>query len=410
VQELGRDATLEILRGLAHRAGEKDGIAVDEAALEGVVGLSTRFMRNRYLPDKAIDIFQHALARARVSESQVIGVPEIHEVVRRMVNVPVDGQELTARLDALEEALPARGGVDPATAHQLVQRLRVTMRSMDLHPSRPNLVVLATGAGDGPIALARLISERVFGAEAPVIEQDMSILQHPSDVSRLVGTAPGYVGFDEPLQLHLELAQRPWSVVLFRGADLAHPAVQAVLAQALQKGYLLASSGKKVYLSDTVCVLTVASRDTARARAIGFVPSDRPAGVADGDGREALGGELGALVDVICRVTREVRVELSWVVENLLEPMARHYRQECNVKVSWEDDIPGWIASEGSKGGGDPRALENWFEATVVPLVVAAVGDREVVREVRLHMDGGALQAVSCEASLASGSSDPGAN
>jgi hypothetical protein len=109
-------------------------------------------------------------------------------------------------------------------------------------------------------------------------------------------------------------------------------------------------------------------------------------------------------------VTREVRVELSWVVENLLEPMARHYRQECNVKVSWEDDIPGWIASEGSKGGGDPRALENWFEATVVPLVVAAVGDREVVREVRLHMDGGALQAVSCEASLASGSSDPGAN
>lgn len=410
VQELGRDATVEILRGLAQRAGEKDGIAVDEAALEGVVSLSTRFMRNRYLPDKAIDIFQHALAKARVAEREIIGVPEIHEVVRRMVNVPVDGIELTARLDALEEALTVRGGVDAAMAHQLVQRLRVTMRSMDLHPSRPNLVVLASGAGEGPVALARLISEKIFGFEAPLIEQDMSILQHPSDVSRLVGTAPGYVGFDEPLQLHLELAQRPWSVVLFRGADLAHPAVQTVLAQALQKGYLLASSGKKIYLSDAICVLTVAGREVVRTRAIGFVPSDRPAAGADGEGREGLGGELGALVDVVCRVTHEVHVEPSWVVDNLLAPLARHYRQECNVKVSWEDEVPGWIAGEGAKGGGDPRLIENWFESAVVPLVVAAVGDREAVREVRLHVDGGALQAVSCEVSPASGASSPGAD
>lgn len=397
VQELGRDATLEILRGLAHKAGEKDGIAVDEAALEGAVSLAVRFMRNRYLPDKAIDIFQHALARARVSERSVIGVPEIHEVVRRMVSVPVDGQELTQRLDRLEEALRARGGVAAATAHQLVQRLRVTMRSMDLHPARPNLVVAASGPGDAPVVVARLISELVFGPETPVIEQDMSILQHPADVSRLVGTAPGYVGYDEPLQLHLELSQRPWSVVLFRGADQAHPAVQAVLAQALGKGYLLASSGKKVYLSDTVCVLTVTGRETSRARPIGFVASDRPP-VREGEEQTGLEPELAGCVDVVCRVNLAAAVEPEWVVEYLLGPMARHFRQECNVKVTWGDEVPAWLASEGGRGGCDPHHLETWFEAEVVPVVVAAVGDRDTVREVRLRVDGEVLQAQSIEA------------
>lgn len=401
VQELGRDATLEILRGLAHKAGEKDGIAVDEAALEGAVSLAVRFMRNRYLPDKAIDIFQHALARARVRERTFIGVPEIHEVVRRMVSVPVDGQELSQRLDRLEDALRSRGGMGAAAAHQVVQRLRVTMRSMDLHPARPNLVLAVSGEGDAPVGVAHVLSEVVFGPEAPVIEQDMSILQHPSDVSRLVGTAPGYIGYDEPLQLHLELSQRPWSVVLFRGANQAHPAVQAVLAQALGKGYLLASSGKKVYLSDALCVLTLAEREVSRGRPIGFVASDRPPAAA---GEEPMGlePELAGCIDVVCRVDPATRVEPRWVVEHLLEPLARHFRAECNITITWDDGVPAWLASEGGRGGSAPRTIETWFESEVVPVVVAAVGDRDAVREVRLQVDG-TLRARSIEADSPAG-------
>jgi len=406
VQELGRDATLEILRGLAQRAGEKDGIAVDEAALEGAVSLAVRFMRNRYLPDKAIDIFQHALARARVSGRTEIGMPEIHEVVRRMVSVPVDGQELTQRLDRLEEALQNRGGIDAATAHQLVQRLRVTMRSMDLHPARPNLVAAVSGPGDAPVAVGHLISELVFGPEVPVIEQDMSILQHPSDVSRLVGTAPGYVGYDEPLQLHLELSQRPWSVVLFRGADQAHPAVQAVLAQALGKGYLLASSGKKVYLSDTICVLTLSGRGTSRGRPIGFLASDREQDTG-GEDRPDLEPELAGCIDVVCRVKVAGGVRPEWIVEHLLGPMALHFRQECHVKVTWDDEVPAWLAAEGGRSGGDPRHLETWFETEVVPLVVAAVGDCDTVREVCLRVEGKALQVQSIEAGATAAAKGP---
>jgi ATP-dependent Clp protease ATP-binding subunit ClpC len=396
VNELGREATLEILQGMGARAKEKDGILVEDAALEAAVSLSVRFMRNRYLPDKAIDVFQHALAKARVREQPSIGVQHIHDVVRRMVSVPVDGHELTARLEALEEALPRRGGVDAATAHQLTQRLRVTMRSMDLHPARPNLVMVVTGAGDGPVALARLMSEHVFGADAPLVEQDMSILQHPSDVSRLVGTAPGYVGYDEPLQLHLELGQRPWSVVVFRGADLAHPAVQAVLAQAFQKGYLLASSGKKVYLSDTICVLTVAGREAAHGRTIGFVTSE-PASVPNGPERSDLEGELAACVDVVCHVTRVAGVEPDWVVERLLQPLADHYRQECNVRVTWDEAVPAWLVAHGGKAGSDPRQLETWFESEIVPMVVTAVGDRESVRGVCLLLRDDALQVEPSE-------------
>ncbi|HNX49210.1 MAG TPA: AAA family ATPase [Thermoanaerobaculaceae bacterium] len=396
VNELGREATLEILQGMSAKVRDKDNILVEEAALEAAVSLSVRFMRNRYLPDKAIDVFQHALARARVAEQPSIGVQHVHDVVRRMVSVPVDGHELTARLERLEEALCRRGGVDAASAHQLAQRLRVTMRSMDLHPARPNLVVVATGTGEGPVALARLISEHVFGADAPLIEQDMSILQHPSDVSRLVGTAPGYVGYDEPLQLHLELGQRPWSVVIFRGADLAHPAVQTVLAQAIQKGYLLASSGKKVYLSDTICVLTVAGREAARGRTIGFVTSEPTSGPG-GSERSDLEDELAAFVDVVCHVTRVAGFEPGWVVDRLLQPMAEHYRRECNVLVSWDEAVPAWLAEHGGKAGSDPRQIEMWFENEVVPMVVTAVGDKESVRGVHLGLQDDALRVEPSE-------------
>jgi ATP-dependent Clp protease ATP-binding subunit ClpC len=394
VNELSRDATLAILQGAARRVQEKDGIAFETAAVEAIVNLADRFMRNRYRPDKALDVFQHALARARVAALSTVGVEHIHEIVRRMVSVPLDARELGERLDTLERELVERAGVAAGTAADICKRLRVTMRSMDLHPTRPNTVLLAIGGGDGPAALARLISEIVFGPDTPLIEQDMSILQHPGDVNRLVGTAPGYVGYDVPLQLHLQLAQRPWSVVLFRGADLAHPAVQAALAQALQEGFLINSAGQKVYLSDAVCVLTQAGAERRVSRALGFVT---PAASSDsGAGSSNLTPELGACVDVVCELADiATKGQDRWVVQHLLEPLARGYHTECNITLTWDDTVTAWLAERSAALSGNARNIEKFFETEVEPIVVGAIDDTKSGTTYRLEMREGTLRVES---------------
>ncbi len=374
VNELSRDATVTILKNVSSRIKEKDGIDVDEGAIESIVTLADRFMRNRYRPDKALDVLQHALAKARVAALGSIGVEQVHQVVRRMVNVPLDAKELAARLETLQQELEEQAGVAAETAAAICKRLRVTMRSMDLHPTRPNTVLLAIGRGDAPVALARLISEVVFGPEVPLIEQDMSILQHPGDVNRLVGTAPGYVGYDVPLQLHLQLAQRPFSVVLFRGADLAHPAVQAALAQALQEGFLLSSAGVRVYLSDAVCVLTVTTGERHASRILGFITESEP-GVRE-PAITNLTPELSACIDVVCELEAPAaRRRDRWVVQHLLEPLARGYQSECNITLVWDETVPAWLAERAAALEGDSRAVEKFFETEVEPVVVATIDD-----------------------------------
>jgi ATP-dependent Clp protease ATP-binding subunit ClpC len=391
VNELPRDATLAILQATAIRVGERDGIAVEPEALEAIVTLADRFMRNRYRPDKALDIFQHTLARARVTAGTHIGVEQVHEVVRRMVSVPLDGRELATRLEALATALVEQVGVPGSVANGLCKRLAVTMRSMDLHPTRPNTVLLVLGRGDAPTTLARVISEVVFGPEAPMIELDMSILQHPGDVNRLVGTAPGYIGYDVPLQLHLALAQHPWSVVLFRGADLAHPAVQAALAQALQEGFLLSSSGQKVYLSDAICVLTVAGSERARAKHLGFV-TETSEGISETTGSHELTEELAATVDIVCDLGGEtVKVIDRWVVQHLLEPMAQRYREECAIDIKWDNTVAVWLAERAAELGGSGQALEKFFETEVAPTVLGAIDETVARSSYRLSLRDAAL-------------------
>ena len=99
---------------------------------------------------------------------------------------------------------------------------------------------------------------------------------------------------------------------------------------------------------------------------------------------------------MVCQVTRVAGVEPDWVVERLLQPLADHYRQECNVRVTWDEAVPAWLVAHG-KAGGDPHQLETWFESEVVPMVVTAVGDRESVRGVHLLLRDDTLQVEPSE-------------
>lgn len=375
VQELGVAETREILRGLAARAGERHNVAVGDSAIECVLRLSDEFMRNRYRPDKAIDVFDQVVARARLDGAREVTEGMVRDVVSRMVGMPVEEGGLGNRLDGLRGALLERAGCDSGVAERVAKRLSVTMRGMDMARHRPNAVLLVLVESQTQAdALARTLADTLFGEDAPVVTVDMSGWGHPADVNWLTGAPPGYVGHDVPLSFLMALSQRPWSVVHFVRPDLAHPVVQTALGNALRCGYLRDSRGRNVFLSDAVVVLSVQTQGGAGGRHVGFRVGGEASRLHDGTREAAMGlvgRDIAECVDLVVRpVGGKALVDETWVRDGLRR-LSERWAAEGYPKVFWDDTVARWVVERAGREHMGRDEVLAFVENDVVPAVVA---------------------------------------
>lgn len=372
VHELSPEATLEILRALRERAVQERGITVSDEALQLAILLAQQYLRNRHFPDKAIDIFEQSVAAALLRSQTEVTPDLVREVVQRMTGIPLDlGAELTQRLEEVKRRLVAWAFCPEAAAEGLVHRLEITLRGLDVAPTRPNAVVLVVGTpGQAPELAAQILAEALYGTSARLIELDMTRFTHPADVNWLTGAPPGYVGHDAVLEFHRHLAQQPWSVVLFKNVDAAHPQAQEVLAEALRSGFLTDAQGRKVYLSDTVVVMTATIEETARRR-LGF-QSEGEEQVASKAGPAVLPPLLPDLLD---------RVELSWQPERptgeriqawlkewVLPSLVERYQRQ-GLEVEWDPSVVEWLSATILAAGELSRG-ERLIEEQVLPALI----------------------------------------
>jgi ATP-dependent Clp protease ATP-binding subunit ClpC len=314
VPEPSVDDTIEILRGLRDRYEAHHGVRYTDEALVAAAELSDRYIADRYLPDKAIDLIDQAGARVQLrshvptvdvrdaelrleqltrDKDQAVadeqyerasalrdemmqlrqridnakegggGVPdvtpeEIAEVVSRATGIPARQltEEERQRLMELEQRLHLRIiGQDEAVrvVAQAVRRARAGLGD----PNRPIGSFLFLGpTGVGKTELARALAEALFGAEERMIRLDMSEYQERHTVSRLVGAPPGYVGYEEAGQLTETVRRRPYSVILLDEIEKAHPDVYNLLLQILDDGRLTDSQGRVVSFKNTVIIMT----------------------------------------------------------------------------------------------------------------------------------------------------------
>jgi ATP-dependent Clp protease ATP-binding subunit ClpC len=372
VQELSPQATLEILRALRERAARERGVTVSDEALQLAVLLAQQYLRNRHFPDKAIDIFEQSVAFALLQSLPEVTPDVVRKVVQRMTGIPLDlGAELTQRLGEVKRRLVAWAFCPEAVAEQLVHRLEITLRGLDVAPTRPNAVVLVVGtAGQSPELAAQVLAEALYGTPDRLIELDMTRFTHPADVTWLTGAPPGYVGHDAVMEFHRQLAQQPWSVVLFKNVDAAHPQAQEVLAEALRSGFLTDAQGRKVYLSDTVVVMTATVEETAKRR-IGFH--------ADREGREASQVGPGILPPLLPDLMD--RVELCWqpepptaerlqvwLKEWVLPSLVERYQRQ-GLEVEWDRSVMEWLSATILAAGELTRG-ERLIEEQVLPVLI----------------------------------------
>ena len=339
VEEPSVSDTIKILEGLRDRYEAHHGVKILDEALEAASELSARYIADRFLPDKAIDLIDEAASKIRVNtyvaptelknleerleelqnekeeaintqnfekaasirdeeknikediesnkvkwqkkkqkDNLIVGYDEIAEIVSNWTGVPV--KRMTAgeseRLLQLEEILHKRVvGQEPAVkaVSAAVRRARVGLKD----PKKPIGSFIFVGpTGVGKTYLAKALAEALFGDDDAIIRMDMSEYMEKHSVSRLVGSPPGYVGYDEGGQLTEAVRRKPYSVVLFDEIEKAHPDVFNMLLQILDEGRLTDSKGKTVDFKNTVIIMTSNAGATSikKQNVLGFASSN----------------------------------------------------------------------------------------------------------------------------------------
>ena len=268
VEEPSIDETIGILRGLRDRYASHHHVTIDDAAVEAAAQLSARFIADRFLPDKPIDLIDEAAASVALAnkgavDSPRVGSDDVAAVVTRWTGVPQSSltESQAGRLLDLERVLGRRViGQDRAigAVSEAIRRARTGLHD----PRKPLGTFLFRGpSGVGKTELAKTLAEALFGSEAALVRIDLSEFTEPHTVSRLLGAPPGYAGHDEPGQLTEPVRRRPYCVVLFDEIEKAHPDVASLLLQVLDDGRLTDSKGRTIDFRNALIILTTNLED-----------------------------------------------------------------------------------------------------------------------------------------------------
>ena len=357
VEEPTIDQTVEILKGLRDRYEQHHKVQITDEALQAAADLAYRYISDRFLPDKAIDLIDEAASRMRIKsmtsppanrefeeeletvrreketaiedqefekaaalrdqerklvgkkreleeewesgdaiERPAIGEEEIADIVSMWTGIPVFKltEAETQKLMRMEDELHKRViGQHPAieVISKAIRRSRAGLKD----PKRPTGSFIFLGpSGVGKTELARTLAEFLFGDDEAMIRIDMSEYMEKHAVSRLVGSPPGYIGYDEGGQLTEAVRRKPYSVLLLDEIEKAHPDVFNILLQILEDGRLTDAQGRTVDFRHAIVIMTsnIGAAEIARNTPLGFAVSDDETGITYDDMKNRIMGEL----------------------------------------------------------------------------------------------------------------------
>ena len=377
VSEPGREQTLEMLRSLRPALEKHHAVHLSDEALEAAYSLSRRYIHDRCLPDKAIDLLDEAAAARSISGAlpgSRVGAEEVAAVVSLWTGIPaagLDGDESAALRD-LEKRLRQRIiGQDEAVSAvaRAVRRSRVGLRD----PRRPVGSFLFLGpTGVGKTELCRALAAAVFRDEKALVRLDMSEYMEKHAVSRLIGSPPGYVGYGEGGQLTEMVRRKPWCVVLFDEIEKAHEDLWGLLLQILDDGSLTDGAGRRVDFRNTLIVMTsnVGAKTITASRApLGFgtgAPGD------EGEMRRQVLEELRSTfrpeflnrVDETIVFHRLGEEDLICIAGNLLEELRQRFAG-LGLELAWEEDALRYLAKKGWDERSGARPLRRLLQGSV---------------------------------------------
>ena len=461
VEEPTEEEAVEILKGLRPYYEEHHGVKIEDEALEAAVKMSVRYINDRFLPDKAIDIIDEASSKVqlagykstpeldaldqelksllkekedaireadlekareiqarqgelhkeiekqkarceRKNKKKPLTVTEtsVADIVSDWTKIPV--QKLTEgetkRLAHLEKELHKRViGQDEAVraVAQAVKRGRVGLKD----PNRPIGSFLFLGpTGVGKTELSKALAEAVFGSEQAMIRVDMSEYMEKHSVSKLIGSPPGYVGYDEGGQLSEKVRRNPYSVLLFDEIEKAHPDVFNILLQVLDDGHITDAHGRKVDFKQTIIIMTsnAGAQAIIEPKRLGFISNEdekqdyerMKAGVME-EVRRMFKPEFLNRIDEIMVFHALNKEHIKKIVTILLKQLQKRCREQMDIELKVTNAVKEHLAQSGfdSKYGARPlrRAIQNQIEDAMANEILAGKIKQGDTVTVQLH-------------------------
>jgi ATP-dependent Clp protease ATP-binding subunit ClpC len=339
------DEAVRIVVGLATRYEKFHSVKFTDEALISSVKLTNRYLPDRFLPDKAIDAIDEAGARARLGKtSKIVGRAEIEGVIARWTGIPIESlrNDESGRFLRMEEILSQRV-VAQTNAISAVSRAIRRSRAGIGDPNRPVGSFLFLGpTGVGKTEVAKGLAEFLFGSEKALLRFDMSEFIEKHSVAKLIGSPPGYVGYDEGGRLTEQLRRRPYSVVLFDEIEKSHPDVWNLLLQIFDEGTITDANGVSADCRNAIFIMTsnIGARELRKGQSLGFQSeAHKSAGKGDdkilSELRQAMSPELLARIDETVVFDSLDESSLMGVLERQIQKLgARLSDKGLQLKVS----------------------------------------------------------------------------
>ena len=470
VEEPSEEESIAILRGIKEKYEEHHKVRIDDEAILAAVKLSARYINDRYLPDKAIDLIDEASSKLRIThsgepktikrlreqllllegekedcirkedfeaaslikkkqeqkkkkldkvleewkqdkeENQLhVTESDIALIVSDWTRIPAEklSESESEKLKKLEQMLHARViGQDEAVhaVAQAIKRGRVGLKD----PKRPIGSFMFLGpTGVGKTELSKALAEVVFGSEQNLIRVDMSEYMEKYSVSKMIGSPPGYVGYDEGGQLSEKVRRNPYSVILFDEIEKAHPDVLNILLQVLDDGHITDSQGRKVSFKNTIIIMTsnVGAEQIVSPKKLGF---DSSADQRDRDYtymKTKVLEELKRLfkpeflnrIDEIIVFRPISKENMAQILEIMLKNLYQRAKGEMNLGISLDKKAKSFLIEKGYDPKFGARPLKRTIQTEVEDILSEAILEGEVHpgEKVNLRVDknGEALRA-----------------
>jgi ATP-dependent Clp protease ATP-binding subunit ClpC len=448
VDEPSTEETVQILKGLRDRYEQHHKVDITEEALDAAAELADRYISDRFLPDKAIDLIDEAASRMRIKSMTAPPVyrdlEEEIETTRRQKEAAIEAQEfekaanlrdterrLTNKKRELEEQWESgESGERPSIAEEEIADIvsmwtgipvfklteaetQKLMRMEDeLHkrvigqhqaievvakairrsraglkdPKRPTGSFVFLGpSGVGKTELARTLAEFLFGDEDAMVRVDMSEYMEKHAVSRLVGSPPGYIGYDEGGQLTEAVRRKPYSVLLLDEIEKAHPDVFNILLQILEDGRLTDAQGRTVDFRHAIVIMTsnIGAAEIAKNTGIGFTVGDEGGGITYDDMKNRIMGELKKVfrpeflnrIDEVIVFHKLTKDEIKQIIELLLRRI-RNSMAERELQLELTEEAKDLLVEQGwdPAMGARPlrRAIQRYVEDPLADFVLRA--------------------------------------
>ena len=461
VEEPSEDEAYEILKGLRGRYEEHHKVTITDEALRAAVRLSARYINDRFLPDKAIDLIDEASSKLRLTvfvepeeiktlekdietlEKQkeqaissenyekageikkkqqkkreriekvrdrwqkekttrklVVGEGEIADVVSGWTKIPVRKleEEESERLKRLESILHERvvGQEEAVSAvSKAIRRGRVGLKD----PKRPIGSFLFLGpTGVGKTELCKALAEAMFGTENALIRVDMSEYMEKHSVSKMIGSPPGYVGYDEGGQLSEKVRRNPYSVILFDEIEKAHPDVFNILLQVLDDGHITDAQGRKIDFKNTILIMTsnAGAENIISPKRLGFTSVDDDAEkykfmkdrVME-EVKRIFKPEFINRVDEIIVFHPLSRENMKEIVDIMLKTINKRTKQQMGIELSVTDGGKAYLIDKGYDEKFGARPLRRTLQSQVEDQLAEKILDGIVKEGDRVEIDGG---------------------